>query len=134
MTKKIIIVLVIVVIGFVIYDLAFKNNANKALAPAPESNVPVNNVSNNVPESKTASVSMKNFAFNPATLSVKAGIKVTWTNNDSVPHTVTSDSDNLLNSPTLAPGESFSFTFANSGTYSYHCKIHPMMKGVGVVN
>lgn len=84
------------------------------------------------PITKTSSsmtVSIKNFAFSPSTLSVKVGTKVTWTNNDSVPHTVTSDSGGLLNSPTLSPGQSFSFTFSTPGSTAYHCAIHTMMKG-----
>jgi plastocyanin len=58
---------------------------------------------------------------------------VTWTNNDSVAHTVTSDSNGLLNSPTLSPGDSYSFTFPNSGSTNYHCNIHTMMRGTVIV-
>jgi plastocyanin len=85
------------------------------------------------PNPSAITVSIKNFAFDPAMVSVKAGTTVTWINNDSVSHTVTSDSGNFLNSATLAPGESFSFTFATPGTESYHCAIHPMMKGTVTV-
>ena len=70
-----------------------------------------------------------NLAFNPATLTVKAGTKVTWTNNDSVLHTVTSDSGGVLGSTNIPPGQSFSFTFTAPGTVSYHCAVHPSMKG-----
>ncbi len=80
-----------------------------------------------------AAVEIKNFAFSPATLTIKTGTKVTWTNNDSVPHTVTADSGSLLQSPTLSPGQSYSVTFTSAGTVSYHCRIHPMMKGQVVV-
>ena len=79
------------------------------------------------------SISIKGFAFNPQTITIKTGTKVTWTNNDSAPHTVTSDTGGLLNSPTLSPGQSFSFTYTNTGTTNYHCAIHPMMKGSIVV-
>ena len=74
-------------------------------------------------------IEIKNFAFNPPALSIKVGTKVTWINNASAPHTVTSDSGDLLNSPTLASGQSFSFVFAEPGFITYHCNIHPMMKG-----
>lgn len=76
------------------------------------------------------SVSISNFSFVPASLSVKAGTKVTWTNNDSVAHTVTDDSGSIFDSGPIAPGGVFSFTFVNPGSFSYHCSIHPMMKAV----
>ncbi len=82
----------------------------------------------------TASVSIKNFAFSSSTLTVKAGTKVTWTNSDTAPHTVTSDSGSMLNSGNLSTGQSFSFTFTEAGTYTYHCALHPSMTGTVVVN
>jgi plastocyanin len=56
---------------------------------------------------------------------------VTWTNNDSIGHTVTAD-DGSFNSP-VDPGKTFSFTFTKAGTYTYHCSIHPTMKATIVV-
>jgi plastocyanin len=82
---------------------------------------------------KTASVGIKNFLFNPVTLTVKTGTKVTWVNDDVVSHTVTSDSGNVLNSGTLSPGQSYSFTFTSEGTFNYYCTLHPMMKGKIIV-
>lgn len=67
-------------------------------------------------------------AFAESNLTVSVGTKVKWTNNDSVPHTVTSDSGAFA-SDNLAKGQSFEFTFDKEGTYSYHCSIHPSMKG-----
>ncbi len=78
-------------------------------------------------------VFIKNFSFYPALLNVKVGTKVTWINNDSVVHTVTSDSDILLNSGDIAPGQSFSFTFTKPGSSAYHCSIHPTMNGAVLV-
>lgn len=79
-------------------------------------------------------VVMQNFAFNPASLSVKVGTKVTWTNSDSAPHTVVSDPNgNMFNSQTLQEGDSFSFTFDKVGSFPYHCSIHPDMRGTIVV-
>ena len=72
------------------------------------------------------SISIANFAFAPNSLTVKVGTKVTWTNNDSVAHTVT-ENNGAFNSGDLAPGSSYSFTFSKAGTYSYHCSIHPSM-------
>jgi plastocyanin len=80
-----------------------------------------------------ADVSIQNFSYIPATITVAPGERVTWTNNErSVPHTVTSDSD-VFDSGRLAPGATFSFTFTTPGTYTYHCAIHPYMHGTVVV-
>jgi plastocyanin len=84
------------------------------------------------PTSTGNSVSIKNFAFSPASLTVKVGTKITWTNNDTVTHTVTADKG-AFNSGPLAPGSTFSFTFTKAGTYSYHCNIHPYMMATIVV-
>jgi predicted lipoprotein with Yx(FWY)xxD motif/plastocyanin len=77
------------------------------------------------------SVNIQSFAFTPPSLPVPVGTKVTWTNNDSVAHTVTSDSGAFNGS--LAPGATFSFTFTQAGTFSYHCAIHPSMTAKIVV-
>jgi plastocyanin len=77
-------------------------------------------------------VEIKNFSFSPASLTVKAGDTVTWTNNDTATHTVTAD-DNSFTSSDLAPGASFKHTFAKAGTVAYHCSIHPSMTATVVV-
>jgi plastocyanin len=77
-------------------------------------------------------VSIQNFSFGPGTIAISAGATVTWTNNDSVTHTVTA-MDGSFNSSNLAPGRQFSFTFTSPGTYAYHCSIHPFMTGQVVV-
>ncbi len=64
-----------------------------------------------------------NFSFSPNSLTVKVGTKVTWTNHDSVTHTVTSNQGTFNSS--VPPGSNFSFTFTKAGTYAYHCNIHP---------
>jgi len=76
-------------------------------------------------------VAINNFAFQPATLTVKPGTKVTWTNNDEVSHTVTVDdeSQNGPKSELFGKGESYSFTFNTVGEFPYHCLPHPHMKG-----
>jgi plastocyanin len=78
------------------------------------------------------SVSIMNFSFSPKSLTVKAGTTVTWTNHDSLTHTVTAN-QGAFNSPVL-PGSSFSFTFTKAGTYAYHCMIHPSMMATIVVH
>jgi plastocyanin len=77
-------------------------------------------------------VTIASFAFTPASITVKVGDKVTWTNNDSTAHTVTAD-DTSFTSGDLAQGASFSFTFTKAGTFPYHCSIHPSMKAAVVV-
>ena len=66
------------------------------------------------------------FGANPQT--VTAGTTVMWTNTDSVPHTTTSDSG-AWNSGTMAPGSNFSVLLSTTGTFRYHCSIHPGMMG-----
>jgi plastocyanin len=65
-------------------------------------------------------------------MNIAVGDTVTRTNNDAMPHDPVAD-DNSFQSPTLQKGESFSFTFKQSGEYGYHCSIHPNMKGKIVV-
>lgn len=74
-------------------------------------------------------IDISNFAFAPSDLVVKVGDTVTWTNKDIVPHTITSDSGTELASNSLGTGNSYSHTFNQAGTFSYHCSIHTSMKG-----
>jgi plastocyanin len=67
-------------------------------------------------------------AYSPNPITVTRGGTVTWVNNDSVPHTSTSDTG-VWNSSTLAAGGSFSMNFPNAGSFPYHCTIHPGMVG-----
>jgi plastocyanin len=75
---------------------------------------------------------VKNFMFQPMSLTVKAGSTVTWTNMDEEPHTVVSSSG-LFRSSALDTKDSFSFKFDKAGTYSFVCSIHPQMVGTIVV-
>lgn len=72
-------------------------------------------------------------AFDPSPVKVKVGGTVTWTNDDSMPHTATSGKDSkpdgTFDSSTLAQGKSFSFKFEKAGEYPYYCMIHPTMVG-----
>jgi plastocyanin len=75
-------------------------------------------------------VDIQNFAFSPGTLTIKKDATVTWTNNDSAPHQIKS---NTFNSSQLANGQSYSFTFNTVGTFDYSCSIHPSMTGKIIV-
>ena len=82
----------------------------------------------------TSTVEIKNFDFTPANITVKKGTKVTWTNRDSVEHTVTeTDGKTGPGSQLLAQGESYSFTYDTAGTFAYDCMPHPYMKGTVTV-
>jgi plastocyanin len=82
-------------------------------------------------------VTIQDFSFKPATLTVKAGTTVTWINSGPSAHTVTSDTmvfqSANLSGPTAGDayggggmaGASFQFTFNTPGTYAYHCSLHP---------
>ena len=82
--------------------------------------------SSNPPAAAGNGVSLANFAFAPATLTVKAGTAVTWTNKDTTTHTVTAD-DGSFDSGHLSGSATFTFTFAKAGTFTYHCAIHSSM-------
>jgi amicyanin len=78
-------------------------------------------------------VTIKNFQYTPATLTVKVGTKVTFVNDDTTPHTATSASGGTINSGNLGNGQSYTVTFTKPGTYQYVCTIHPFMKGTVTV-
>jgi plastocyanin len=80
-------------------------------------------------------VIIKDFAFEPTAVTIKAGTSVTWVNcaePDEPAHTATADGG-TWNSPLLPPGASFTHTFSQAGTFPYHCEPHPFMAGSIVV-
>ncbi len=77
-------------------------------------------------EETVRQVTIDNFSFGPADLTVPVGTKVTWTNKDDVPHTVTS-TNKVFGSPVLDTDQQFSFTFKQAGTFEYFCELHPKM-------
>jgi plastocyanin len=83
------------------------------------------------PAADTA-VKIDNFTFAPQRVTVKAGTTVTWTNQDDIPHTVTS-ATKAFRSKALDTDDKFSFTFATAGVYEYFCSLHPHMTGTIVV-
>jgi plastocyanin len=78
-------------------------------------------------------VIISDFAFSPKTVTVPVGTTVTWTNHDSLPHTVTSAGNQFKKSTVLKTGQHFANTFPAAGTYSYFCSIHPRMTGKIIV-
>ena len=72
-------------------------------------------------------------SYNPNRIEINVGDTVTWINNDSSPHTVTSSNDSAFDSDVLMRGETFSFTFDKEGEYPYFCTLHPSMVGTVIV-
>ena len=100
-------------------NAAFERGLSMAAAPTATSGV---------------AVAIKNYAFAPAALTIPVGTKVTWTNDDTAPHTVTIQSGPVtFGSPTLQKGDSFTYTFTTAGTYTYYCAVHPTMTASVVV-
>jgi plastocyanin len=78
-------------------------------------------------------IEIKDFAFNPQTLTVKSGEKVTWINRDEEPHTVVSVEKQFKKSTALDTDQEFTITAGAPGTYTYFCSVHPKMTGTIVV-
>lgn len=82
----------------------------------------------------TDEVEIEDFAYSPQVITVKKGTTVTWTNKDTVRHTVTpDDGGTFTGSELLAKDQSYSFTFTEVGEYKYHCQPHPQMTGSVIV-
>lgn len=77
----------------------------------------------------TQAVTIKNFAFNPPSLTVAKGTTIDFTNHDSTSHTATSSTPGAFETGTIKPGKSASVTLEKPGTYSFYCAFHPFMKG-----
>lgn len=136
--------LLLIVISFVLLGAGCTNYSVPAKQTAPVNQMPVPKelpAPANVPSAQTTkpetntqapaskvTVKMQNFAFQPASLSVKVGTTVVWTNNDSTPHTVSAD-DGSFDSGSMSKGGNFSYTFNTPGTVTYNCAFHKSMRG-----
>ncbi len=78
-------------------------------------------------------VAVKGFAFGPADIGAKVGQIVTFNNGDSAPHTATLD-DGSCSTGTISSGSADGLLFSVAGSYPFHCKIHPTMKGTITVS
>jgi plastocyanin len=83
--------------------------------------------------SKQNRIEIKDFAFNPQTITVKSGEKVTWINRDEEPHTIVSVGKQFKKSTALDTDQEFTITAGAPGTYNYFCSVHPKMTGTIVV-
>jgi len=84
-------------------------------------------------DAKGDAVSIKDMKFDPATITVKPGTTVTWTNKDDRDHTVLAN-DESFKSGNIGHGEKFEHKFEKKGKFKYACSYHPRMKGTVVVS
>jgi plastocyanin len=123
-------IIILLLLGLGVYFFMLKN-------PLPENNLTQedsfksNFESSNVP--LTYQVGISEYKFSPSVTVVPKGSKVVWTNNDPVVHTVTSDNGTELASSLIANGTAYYHIFNISGTFDYHCSMHPTMKGQVIV-
>jgi Icc protein len=78
-------------------------------------------------------IAIDNFAFSPPALSVARGTRVTWINDDDVPHLIVNVQGKFRQSPVLDTGGRYAATLTEPGTYDYFCSLHPKMQGRVVV-
>jgi plastocyanin len=90
--------------------------------------VPSAGAQDQMQDQNVVTVSIQDFFFDPAQITVEPGMTVMWVNEGSHPHTVTSD-DGQFDSGVLMPGDSYTVMFKGQGTITYHCAIHPSMTG-----
>ncbi len=129
-----IIVALLVVAGVVLYAVTKKDDTTtktQATTQTPTTTDTTTTTTTNNTVATGTKVAIKGFAFSPSSITVKKGDTVTWTNDDSAAHTVTTKGTNpeSFDSGTLANGKSFSHTFKAVGTYTYICNFHSSMIG-----
>jgi len=99
--------------------------SGSAASPAPASQA----ASAPAGSAAAGAVTIQGFAFDPSSSTATVGAKVTWTNKDDAPHTVTFDDASVTSSGNLAKDQTFEATFSKAGTFTYKCTIHPSMTG-----
>jgi len=125
-----VIIIIAIIIGIVAATGNDNSNKNKATSNPPPATQSQANTSQ---KTTAAEVSIQNMLFTPSQVTINKGQTVTWTNNDSVAHTVTSDTGSELSSETIEPGAKYNHTFNTAGSFQYHCSIHSSMRGTIVV-
>jgi plastocyanin len=131
-TVWLVIVVVIIVIGVFYFYRGKYQATSPTSTPTPAASSPKTNTAQDNALANTGAVTIQNFAFSPASLTVKKGESVTWTNEDSAPHQIVSD-NGKFQGPSFSKGQTYSFAFNDAGTFPYHCSIHPMMKATIIV-
>jgi plastocyanin len=125
--------LILVVVAVVVAGLWLANNKNDSGSLKNTVGDTIDNAADNVPKA-TNNVSVVNMAFSPANIVVRKGTTVHWLNEDAVQHTITENDDkDGPSSPLLDKGQSYDFTFKETGVYHYNCSIHTEMTGTVTV-
>lgn len=128
-------VIILLVVGSAVW-LSLSNpstTADNGGTPASsESGTPPNTT--DATDETEVKISISDMSFSPATVKIKKGTTVTWTNNDTIGHNVVADDANNsgglpASHALMGQGETFSHTFGTVGTFTYHCTPHPFMKG-----
>lgn len=123
-------IIIVAVAAGLIYYFAFRNNGSSSQTDSMSDEQTQTTTGADTTPQATNSVKIENMAFTPVSITVKKGTTVTWTNNDTVSHTVTeTDGENGPDSKSLAKGDSYTFTFNEVGSFKYKCSIHPSMTG-----
>jgi plastocyanin len=132
--KRYTIATLFVVSVLLLSSCGFRTGLGSILNPSSNSAKPAKKVkATHTPPAPSAStaasdntISIKDMAFTPNSLQIKVGATVTWVNNDTVQHTVTSDTK-VFDSGPIEPGANFTYTFTQAGSFAYHCDIHKSM-------
>lgn len=131
---------VLVAGGWFIYDHnksdGNDSSGNSGTSSSTKSSSDSSASNSNQSAASAGAITIKNMMFTPPQISIQKGGTVTWTNDDSTVHTVTDDLNNVggPSSGDIQPGSTYSFTFNKTGSFQYHCSIHPSMRGTIVVN
>lgn len=107
------------------------SGSTTTLPPSTTTTVPPSTTTTVPHTPTTIPVSINNFAFNPATVTIHVGDSVIWTNDQGFDHTVTADGGTF--NATIHSGQTFTVTFNSAGEFPYHCNIHTFMHGKVVV-
>ncbi len=135
MLKKITVVGIIIFAGLIVLGLAFYTPSNEEETGEPELTVK----GDVVMPTKVSRPGCEETdrCYIPSSIVIDAGNKVTWVNEDSAFHSVTSGfydaPTNLFDSGHMNPFESYTLAFEETGTFDYYCTLHPWMMGQVIV-
>ncbi len=137
MVKKnaVVIASVVIIAGAIVATYVLSGNMNMGVEGSGNSIQQPTTATSSIPNNSTVVKIVANAgsnSFSPNPVEVKVGETVTWVNDDSGRHTVTSK-DGVFDSGMMGKGQSFSFIFDKAGEYPYFCEPHPNMVGTVVV-
>ncbi|HYZ94174.1 MAG TPA: cupredoxin family copper-binding protein [Nitrososphaeraceae archaeon] len=130
--KNAVVIALVVIAGAIVVTYVLSGNKNMEIEGSGDS---IQQPTASIPSNSTVVKIVANAgsnSFNPSPVEVKVGETVTWINDDSGRHTVTSN-DGVFDSGVVGKEQSSSFTFDKAGEYPYFCEPHPNMVGTVVV-